>query len=141
MPPVGSRTKRLVIGETRYEPGRKDKAPLVAVQCSRAIQKPRAVGGLVYCFRNEMNEPIKGKERKEGSYKEGPAIVVHSMRYFARSCKALLDVRIVMLWNCSSESVDAAGCRDDFSNRPSPPICCCFVITMLCKAKERQARA
>jgi len=37
-----------VMGEVRCEPGRNDKAPLEAVHCSRAIQKPSAVGGFVY---------------------------------------------------------------------------------------------
>jgi len=48
VPPFGRRTKRLVMGEVRCEPGRNDKAPLEAVHCSRAIQKPSAVRGFVY---------------------------------------------------------------------------------------------
>lgn len=48
VPPPGSRTNRLVIGLVRWEPGRKDKAPFSGVHFSKAIQKPRAVGGFVY---------------------------------------------------------------------------------------------
>jgi hypothetical protein len=49
VPPVGRRTKRLVIGVVKWEPGRNDSAPFDAVHVSRASQKPRAVGGFVYC--------------------------------------------------------------------------------------------
>ena len=48
VPPPGRRTKRLVRGVVRCEPGRKDKAPFSGVHFSNAIQNPRAVGGLVY---------------------------------------------------------------------------------------------
>jgi hypothetical protein len=48
VPPPGILTKRRVIGVIRWEPGRKDNAPFVSVHGSRAIQKPRALGGLVY---------------------------------------------------------------------------------------------
>ena len=48
VPPWGSRTKRLVMGDVRCEPGRKDRAPFWGVQRSRAIQKPVADGGSVY---------------------------------------------------------------------------------------------
>jgi len=43
-----SRTNRLVIGVVRCEPGKNERAPLVAVHFSSAIQNPRADGGLVY---------------------------------------------------------------------------------------------
>lgn len=43
-----SRTKRLVIGVVRCDPGKKERAPLDAVHFSSAIQNPRADGGLVY---------------------------------------------------------------------------------------------
>jgi hypothetical protein len=39
---------RFAMGVVRWDPGRKDNAPFVAVHSSRAIQKPRADGGSVY---------------------------------------------------------------------------------------------
>jgi len=43
-----SLTKRFVIGVVRCEPGRNERAPLLAVHFSKAIQNPRADGGSVY---------------------------------------------------------------------------------------------
>ena len=48
VPPPGIRTKRLVIGAVRWEPGRKERAPFSGVHFSSGIQKPTADGGLVY---------------------------------------------------------------------------------------------
>lgn len=48
VPPPGKRTKRLLTGIDKCEPGRNDRAPFSGVHFSRAIQNPRAVGGSVY---------------------------------------------------------------------------------------------
>jgi hypothetical protein len=50
IPPCGSLTKRFVTGLVRCDPGRKESAPFSGVHFSNAIQKPRAVGGSVYCM-------------------------------------------------------------------------------------------
>lgn len=48
VPPPGTRTKRLVMGVIRCDPGRKESAPFSGVHFSSGIQNPRADGGLVY---------------------------------------------------------------------------------------------
>lgn len=86
VPPSGTRTKRFVILVVRCEPGRNDSAPFEAVQSSsanlftrwrsqtklqtarRSHQKPRALGGSVYCkggsalFRLCPSNPATNKE-------------------------------------------------------------------------------
>ena len=59
VPPAGRRTKRFVIGVVKCDPGRNERAPFSAVHFSRGIQNPRADGGLVYCFCDQvgMREP------------------------------------------------------------------------------------
>lgn len=86
------------MGEIRCEPGRKDNAPFVAVQRSRAIQKPRAVGGLVYWYRKTIE--LMTEKSGKSYYEEGPVIVVYGHKAIAWTCDALWDVRIVMLGNC-----------------------------------------
>lgn len=70
VPPVGRRTKRLVMGVVRCEPGRKERAPFSAVHRSRGIQKPSADGGLVYWSRTKGQ--LRRKVRVSGAYEECP---------------------------------------------------------------------
>ena len=49
VPPCGSRTNRFVIGDVRWDPGKKDSAPFSGVHFSSANQNPNADGGSVYC--------------------------------------------------------------------------------------------
>lgn len=46
--PSPRRINRVVMGVFRWDPGKKDRAPLAAVHFSKAIQNPRADGGSVY---------------------------------------------------------------------------------------------
>lgn len=48
VPPPGKRTRRSVMGVEKCDPGKNDSAPFVGVHLSNAIQKPNAVGGVVY---------------------------------------------------------------------------------------------
>lgn len=125
--------KRFVSGTVRWDPGRKERAPLCWVHCSRAIQKPSADRGLVY-WTIQVRDAVSSLDRLHTRN-----VLVHGLsnrigKKFQEEPTSryapwlLFNSKFNLPWPLY------------LNNTPSPPICVCLVITMDCRAWEEGRR-
>lgn len=136
VPPAGRRTKRFVIGVVKCDPGRNERAPFSAVHFSRGIQNPRADGGSVYCLWVRVGTEDHKKAPEQ--YQERPTR--ESTRRTASRAGGSFYSRVVVFRDCMDHTRVPRLGNEVRSTRytltsfervlPSPPICCCFVMTI-----------
>lgn len=123
VPPPGTRTNRFVIGVVKCDPGRKESAPLCGVHLSKAIQKPNAVGGSVYCYLINLEyEKQKGEHVYRETNQKSPAFVWELV--LERHLNIVDDIRIIVFRNYGNAEANSKICTAVIRSQtiPSPPM-------------------